>query len=109
MAYRRASSDSSVMGSDSNSSAGGSDVTAAAGIDLSPDANPVAEEYTSICRDINCDMAIITARLESSDGSGDLGYINKIAGPVEDLSVFIKKYPELGVFLFYLLLLYPNE
>lgn len=96
MTYRRAASDSSVGRSDANPTEPSSSDAALVAMDLAVDVNPVAEEYISICRDINSDMAIISARLQSSDGSGDLTSINKISGRVEDLSVFIKKYPELG-------------
>jgi hypothetical protein len=65
------------------------------GGDLSPDASPAAEEYASICRDVTCDMAIITARLEDSTEEAALECIARICGPVQDLSAFIKKYPDI--------------
>ena len=97
MTYRRAASDTSMDDeyiniNNTNAITRNIDINN----DLAPDANPAIEEYSSICRDIMCDMTIITANLEDAEEKTALEFITRISGPVQDLSAFIKKYPDIG-------------
>ena len=98
--YRRAASDSSIQDSSGADAVGRDILTLASNPestehDAAITTNPAREEYESICRDINSDMAIITANFET-ESEASTKSINRISGPIQDLCSFIKKTPEIG-------------